>query len=232
MPTGGLALFIFASEDGVITAWNTGTTARVVADRSTLNAVYKGIAMASNAGANFLYATNFTGNSVDVFDRTFRYVRSFADPSIPVGFAPFGIQNIGGKLYVTYAKQLAPGNLKDEPGMGNGFVDIFNPDGTVARRFVSSGRLNSPWGVALAPTGFGSFSGDILIGNFGDGFIGAYDPVTGNLIDFLRDANAAPITLDGLWGLVFGAGTRSTTLYFTSGPALETHGLLGMITLR
>jgi len=110
-----------------------------------------------------------------VFDATFTFVKSFTDPTVPAGYAPFGIQAVGSELYVTFAKQLAPDNQDDAPGLGNGYVDIFNPDGTLAKRFASQGNLNSPWAVAVAPTGFGAFSHDLLIGNFGDGRIGAYD---------------------------------------------------------
>jgi uncharacterized protein (TIGR03118 family) len=233
IPGAGAAVFIFAGEDGTIAAWNAtlGTTASLVANRSAAGAVYKGIAMASNGGANFLYLTNFKGNSVDVFDASYNFVRGFTDGTIPAGFAPFGIQNINGNLYVTYAKQLAPDNEDDQAGPGNGFVDVFAPDGTLIRRFASNGSLNSPWGIAVAPAGFGTFAGDILIGNFGDGLIGAYDPNTGALIDILRAPGGAQITLPGLWALVFAPG-GSTTLYFSSGPNDEAHGLVGTLTPR
>jgi uncharacterized protein (TIGR03118 family) len=225
------ALFIFAGEDGTISAWNASTgNAVIVADRSSSGAVYKGLAMASNAGANFLYATNFKQNAVDVFDRTFAFVTSFTDPTVPAGFAPFGIQNIGGLLYVTFAKQLPPNDEQDQPGVGNGFVDIFNPDGSMAKRFASNGQLDSPWGIALAPAGFASASGDILIGNFGDGLIGAYDASTGKFLGTLQDASNTPITIDGLWSLTFGPAATDPTLYFSAGPSGQTHGLLGTIT--
>jgi uncharacterized protein (TIGR03118 family) len=230
IPGAGPALFIFAGEDGTISAWNTSTpAARLVANRSASDAVYKGLAMASSGGANFLYATNFKQNAVDVFDARFQFVRSFTDPGVPAGFAPFGIQNVGGQLYVTFAKQLPPDNEDDEAGAGNGYVDVFNADGTLARRFASNGTLNSPWGVAVAPTGFGSVGGDILIGNFGDGRIGAYDPNTGAFLGLLHDAANAPITIPGLWGLAFGPSAGSTTLYFTAGPNEEADGLLGTL---
>ena len=233
LPATGPATFIFAGEDGTIAAWNAqlpGGSAVIVADRSGTGAVYKGIAMASNGGTNFLYATNFHNNTVDMFDRNFTFVNSFTDTGIPAGFAPFGIANINGLLFVTYAKQLAPDNHDDQAGVGNGFVDVFNPDGTLARRFASNGTLNSPWGIALAPSNFSRFSGDILIGNFGDGLIGAYDPNTGNLVDQLRDSNSNAIKIDGLWGLAFGPFPASTVLYFASGPQAESHGLVGTLT--
>ena len=230
IPGSTKALFIFAGEDGVISAWNAGSNATLVADRSANGAVYKGLALAANGGANFLFATDFKQNGVDVFDATFHFVKSFTDSTVPAGYGPFGIQAIGGQLYVTFAKQLAPDNQDDEAGPGNGYVDVFNPDGTVAKRFATRGNLNSPWAVALAPAGFGGFSRDLLLGNFGDGRIGAYDPTTGGFIDFLRDGTGNPIVIDGLWGLTFGPSADSTALFFTAGPDGEAHGLLGTLT--
>lgn len=231
LSNGSPALFIFAAEDGTISAWNanSGTTASIVSDRSATGAVYKGLATASAGGANFLYATNFHGNSIDVFDKNFAFVKSFNDATVPAGFAPFGIANINGSLYVTFAKQLAPDNTDDEAGVGNGFVDVFNPDGTLVRRFVSQGSLNSPWGVALAPSGFGSLGGDVIIGNFGDGLIGAYDPNTGALVEMLHGVDGAQLTIPGLWQLLFAPG-GGPTLFFSSGPNNETHGLVGTLT--
>jgi len=231
IPSAGAALFIFAGEDGTIAAWNASTTsARVVANRGTANSVYKGIAIGSNAGANFLYLTDFRNNHVDVFDRSFQFVKSFTDPNVPAGYAPFGIANIGGQLFVTFAKQKGPDNEDDDAGVGNGFVDVFNADGSLSKRFASNGHLNSPWAIVQAPSGFGPFSGAILVGNFGDGTIDAYDPSTGGFGDVLRDANANPIAIDGLWGLMFGSGAAATTLYFSAGPSDESHGLVGTLT--
>ena len=232
IPHVGVSLFVFAGEDGTVTAWAPalGTTAQVVANRSANNAVYKGLAVASNDGANFLYLTDFKGGHIDVFDRTFTFVKSFTDSTVPAGYAPFGIANLSGQLFVTFAKQQGPDNEDDAPGAGNGFVDVFNPDGTMSRRFASNGQLNSPWGIAVAPPSFGAFGGDILIGNFGDGRIGAYDPTTGKLVDMMRDSTTKPIVISGLWGLAFGAGANSTKLYFAAGPSGETHGLLGTLT--
>ena len=232
---GSKALFIFSSEDGTISAWNqaAGTNAQVVADRSANDAVYKGLAMATNDGANFLYATNFKGNSIDIFDKNFAYVSSFTDTSVPSGFGPFGIHTINGLLYVTFAKQRGPDNEDDEAGAGNGYVDIFNPDGSLVKRFVSNGRLNSPWAVVAAPADFGSAGGDILIGNFGDGLIGAYDATSGAFRGYLHDSNNASLTIPGLWDLQFGVGSApATSLYFTAGPDDETHGLLGTLTAQ
>jgi uncharacterized protein (TIGR03118 family) len=133
---------------------------------------------------------------------------------------------------VTYAKQLAPDNEDDEAGVGNGFVDVFNADGTLSSRFLSNGHLNSPWAVTIAPSGFGTLAGAVLVGNFGDGLINAYEPSTGAFIDVLRDGTGAPITLDGLWGLIPGPASQSNVLFFSAGPNDETHGLLGTITVR
>lgn len=230
---GPKAAFIFAGEDGTISAWSSGSNAQIVADRSANDAVYKGLALATNNGANFLYATNFKKNAVDIFDKNFKYVSSFTDTSIPAGYGPFGIHTINGQLYVTFAKQRAPDNEDDQAGVGNGFVDIFKPDGTRVKRFVSNGRLNSPWAVAAAPSGFGSAGGDILIGNFGDGLIGAYDPTTGAFRGFLHDSKNLSLAIDGLWDLEFGVGSApATTLFFTAGPNDETHGLLGTLTAK
>ena len=231
---GGPAAFIFVGGDGVISAWNesSGSNAVVVADRSGNGAVYKGIAMGSLNGQNLLFATNFKGNNIDVFDANFQYVASFTDATVPAGYAPFGIQNIGGLIYVTFAKQLAPENEEHEAGPGNGYVDVFNPDGTLARRFASGGPLNAPWAIALAPAGFGTFGGRILIGNSGDGQIGAYDATTGAFVDFLRDANGVAISIDGLWGLTFGPAPAATTLYFAAGPNDGAHGLVGTLVPR
>jgi uncharacterized protein (TIGR03118 family) len=230
IPSSTSAKFIFAGEDGTIAAWNGGTNAVLVADRSGFDAVYKSIAMASDAGNNFLYLTNFKQNQVDVFDASWQFVKSFNDATVPAGFAPFGIHTIGGKLYVTFAKQLGPDNEDDEAGVGNGYVDVFNPDGSLVKRFASTGSLNSPWAVVEAPAGFGPVSGAILIGNFGDGLIGAYDPGTGDFLGFVNGKNHKPLSIEGLWDLTFGPGAASTTLYFSAGPADETHGLLGTLT--
>lgn len=234
IPDVGVAAFIFAGEDGLISAWNSaaGTSARVIASRAAASAVYKGVAIAPNGAQNFLYATDFRNNAIDIYDGNFLYVRSFTDPTIPAGFAPFGIHAIGGKLFVTFAKQRAPDNADDVAGVGNGFVTVFNADGTVSRRFTSNGSLNSPWGVALAPAGFGPFSGAILIGNFGDGRIGAYNAANGGFIDFLRNGVGSPVVIDGLWSLVFGPGTGSLSLYFSAGTSNEAHGLIGKMFQR
>jgi uncharacterized protein (TIGR03118 family) len=233
LPGGNPALFLFAGIDGAITAWNAGTSAQVVVDGTARGAEYIGVAIASNAGANFLYGANFKNNAIDMFDTNFQLVKSFTDPNIPAGYGPFNVQAIGGKLWVAYAQQqAAPNNGEEQTGAGLGFVDIFNADGSLAARFASNGNLNAPWGMTVAPAGFGAFTGDILIGNFGDGRIGVYDPTSGAFIDWLRDVTDNPIVLDGLWGITPGPSTQPASLFFASGPNAETHGLVGKITLR
>lgn len=231
-PALGAATLILAGEDGTISAWNqsAGSSAVLVADRSADGAVYKGIAMGLNGNAMSLYLTNFKQSRIDVFDVGFHFVTSFTDVTIPAGYAPFGIQAIDNQIWVTYAKQHGPDNEDDEAGLGNGFVDVFTPAGALVRRFAEHGTLNSPWGIAVAPTGFGRFGGQILIGNFGDGTIGAYDRSSGGLIEMLRRPGGTVLSISGLWGLAFAPGT--TTLFFSSGPNDESHGLVGTLTTR
>ncbi|HEY2824225.1 MAG TPA: TIGR03118 family protein [Gemmatimonadales bacterium] len=225
----GKALFIFAGEDGTISAWNQTTVdAKLVANRSANGAVYKGLAPAANAGANLLFATNFKANTVDVFDSTFTFVKAFTDPGVPAGFAPFGIASVGGQLYVTFARQKGPDNTDDLAGDGNGYIDVFNPDGTLVKRFASQGSLNSPWGIVQAPSGFGALAGDILVGNFGNGLISAFN-VSGELVGTVGDSTGAPIMLDGLWALTVAPGNTSA-IFFSAGPNSESHGVLGTIT--
>jgi uncharacterized protein (TIGR03118 family) len=235
------ARFLFATEDGTIAGWSPSvdpTRAVLAVDRSTatdpagdVGALYKGLALVNTATGRFLYATNFRSGSVDVFNSNFELVNSFTDPTIPAGFAPFGIHNIGGDLYVTFAKQDAAKH-DDDAGPGHGFVDVFAPNGDLLQRLASRGRLNSPWAVTLAPSTFGAFGGDILVGNFGDGRINAFDPATGQFLGQLRSQHG-PITIPGLWGLRFPTGSLNVTpnaLYFTAGPNHEADGLLGDIT--
>lgn len=196
-------------------------------------AVYKGLALGANATGVFLYTTNFRCATVDVFDVAFQPAAvsgNFKDSQIPVGFAPFGIANVLGNLVVTYAKQDAKKH-DDVANQGNGFVDIFDTDGNLVQRLVRGGVLNSPWGIALAPFNFGKLRGQLLIGNFGDGQINAYNPVSGQLVDEMRNTQGQAIAIDGLWSLIFGGGSASSpgTLYFTAGPQKERHGLFGEI---
>ena len=228
---GNPSKFIFAGEDGIIAAWNAGPAALKVADRSSTDAIYKGLTLGAVGYNNYLYVANFKGQKIDVFDKNFAYVTTmpFSDPNIPSGFGPFNVQNIGGLLYVTYAKLKAPDFEDDQSGPGNGYVDIFNTDGTLVKRFASQGSLNSPWGIVTAPSSFGQFANDILIGNFGDGTINAFD-ATGNFKGQLKDKNDQVISIEGLWGLFFYTNAALgdiNTLYFTAGPFEEDHGLFG-----
>src|SRR6516165_3463064 len=251
-PNGTAAAFIFDTEDGTISAWAGGLTppnqnnAVIAVDNSGSGAVYKGLVVGVNTHGVFLFATNFHAGTIDVFgpptvpggtgsDGLFTSATTdggFTDPDIPPGFAPFGIQNINGNLFVTYALQKQPDKHDDMAGPGNGFVDIFDTDGNLLRRFASRGTLNSPWGVSRASFAFGRFSGDILIGNFGDGKITAFES-DGDVHGLLRDATTnKPLAIDGLWTITLGGGrnSNSDTLYFTAGPDSEMNGLFGTIT--
>jgi len=235
------AKFLFATEDGTIAGWSPAvdaTRAIIAVDRSTATyaagdhgALYKGLALVNTSAGKYLYATNFRFGTVDVFDSDFAMVGSFTDPSLPTGYAPFGIHGIGGKLYVTFAKQDAD-KEDDVAGAGHGFVDVFAPDGALLQRFAARGRLDSPWAVTLAPPTFGEFAGDVLVGNFGDGRINAFDPRTGRHLGQLRSEHG-PLTIPGLWGLGLADDSLNAdrgALYFTAGPNDETDGLFGEIT--
>jgi uncharacterized protein (TIGR03118 family) len=234
------SLFIFATEDGTISAWNPNlpdrTRAVLAVDNSTsaTDAVYKGLAIATNSRGNFLFAANFHAGTVDVFDSNFAPAKldgTFTDPDLPAGFAPFGIRNIDGDLFVTYALQNAEKH-DDVAGLGNGFVDVFDTDGHLIQRFASRGQLNSPWGITRASFDFGPFSGDILIGNFGDGRINVFGP-GGEFLEQLQGTDGKAIEIDGLWSLTFGGASKSDpdTLYFTAGPNEEMNGLFGSVAL-
>ena len=237
-PNGAPALFLFATEDGTIAAWNLsdGMTAELPVDNSASGAVYKGLAIGANAAGAFLYATNFHAGTVDVFDTNFAPATlsgSFKDPNLPAGYAPFGIREISGNLFVTFALQKPPDNHDDLAGPGHGFVDVFDTNGNLIERFASRGKLNSPWGIAVAPYNFGSVSTDVLIGNFGDGKINAFT-VNGDFQGQLRDPSNNKIVIDGLWALQFGGAANSDpgTLFFTSGPNSESDGLFGSLTAQ
>jgi uncharacterized protein (TIGR03118 family) len=235
---GAASNFIFATEDGTISARTTGTTVTLEVDNSGSGAVYKGLALGNNGTANFLYAANFNSGNIDVFNASFApttLAGNFTDPTLPSGYAPFNVDNIGGVLYVTYALQDAAKH-DDVAGLGNGYVDEFDTNGNFIGRLISNGPLDSPWGLALAPADFGTFSNDLLVGNFGNGMINAFNPSTGVLLGDLTDASGDPIVDQGLWGLAFGNGSGSgatNTLYFTAGiPGtgnVEDHGLFGDI---
>ena len=254
--TGTASKFIFSSEDGIISAWSSGASAKVVVDHSSTSAVYKGLALAFDGTQYFIYATNFRGGKVEAYDQQFHFdsTKVFSDPAIPAGFAPFNIQNIDGKLFVTYAKQKEPDHMDDQSGPGNGYVDIFGTDGKLLHRFASQGNLNSPWGITKAPDeGNGDAEGAVYIGNFGDGHINIFD-MDGRFIRQLSDSTGQPMTIRGLWGLMFreesvqnnkpgnhfgwdkkgrheGTGGEDTIslLYFTAGPNDESDGIFGYL---
>ncbi|QRN98787.1 TIGR03118 family protein [Archangium violaceum] len=235
----GPSRFIFASENGSISGWSPAvdlTHAILVVDNSRSGAVYKGLALAGTGTGLFLYATDFRNGKIDVFNSAFAPVTlpgAFADPSIPRGFAPFGIQNINGSLYVTYAKQ-DEDKEDDVAGRGLGFINVFDANGRLIKRLTSRGKLNAPWGLALAPASFGKFANRLLVGNFGDGLINVYDPVTGHWEGRLERPDGSHVRIDGLWGLSFGNGVLNQptdTLFFTAGPEDEEHGLYGRLDL-
>jgi uncharacterized protein (TIGR03118 family) len=239
------ALFIFDGEGGLISAWaqDSGAAAVTAYDDGIINgpnhAVYKGLAIGAVGGATYLYATDLHNNKVDVFDTNFSKPAAmqgkFVDPNLPSGFAPFGITALNGQLYVTFAKQDSA--MHDEiTGIGLGYVDIFDFSGNLINQFASAGALNAPWGIAIAPAGFGSLQGDLLIGNFGDGTINIFSPNGMSLATFkgaLMAGSGQPLTLPGLWALTFGNGDADkpvTKLFYTAGFASQTDGVFGSIT--
>jgi uncharacterized protein (TIGR03118 family) len=238
--------FIFDSEDGTVSAWNGGTTS-VVKATSPDGAIYKGLAIGSvtsgGTTSNYLYAADFHHARIDVYNGSFAlqsWTGAFVDPGIPAGYAPFGIQNIGGHIFVTYAKQDA--DAEDEiAGPGFGFVSKFGTDGSFEGRVASGGDLNAPWGLAWAPSSWERFGGHLLVGNFGDGRINGYRWADGTweARGHLKDSSHRPIVIDGLWGIGFGNNTGTnnggagptSTLFFAAGPDDEAHGLFGSITM-
>jgi uncharacterized protein (TIGR03118 family) len=251
------AAVLFSTEDGTIAGFNSAvdpSQAIIAADQSGNGAVYKLLAMGQAGGANYLYATNFHNGTVDVFDKNFArhtfFASQFTDPNTPAGFAPFGIKNINGILFVTYAKQKPPDNHDDQEGPGNGFIDEFDTSGHFLKRFASGTAaggtltaLNSPIGMTIAPAGFGKFGGDLLVGNFGDSHVSAFNLKTGRFLGQLEGTNGQPLVLNGgvnspphdtkgLWGIAFGngqGGAGKQTLFFASGPNDETDGVFGMV---
>ncbi|HTQ10222.1 MAG TPA: TIGR03118 family protein [Fimbriimonadaceae bacterium] len=224
----GVAKFLFASEGGSIYGWSPSVSANAVlgVDMSQYGASYKGLALAND----HLYAANFARNGVDMFDSSFNYVGSFTDNMTDPGYAPFNVQTIGSNLFVTFAEVGPTGDEID--GLGLGYVDEFDTSGHLIMRIASHGVLNAPWGLAMAPSNFGAFSNDLLVGNFGDGWINAFNPTTGAFLGSLTDTHGDPIAIDGLWGIAFGNGadgTQTNSLYFASGPDGEAHGLVGKL---
>ena len=248
------ARFIFATEDGTIVGWNpdvnpkgftgtAGTFGIIAVDNSGNNftvppssatgAVYKGLAIATDSnGQTRLYVTNFRSGMVEMYDGNFHQITSFTDPNLPESYAPFNIVPINGELFVTFAVQNAEKH-DDVAGQSHGIVDVFDLDGTFRQRFAQHDQLNSPWGVALAPTGFGELGGALWIGNFGNGHINAFDPDSGKFLGKVRDHKGKAILIDGLWTITFGSnngnGGAANTLYFTAGPNGETDGLFGSL---
>ncbi len=229
--------WIVDTEDGTITVLQ-GNQTVIKVDNSAAGAVYKGLAIGTNATGPFIYAANFNAGTIDVYDSNYAKATlagSFSDPMVPAGFAPFNIQNLAGRLYVAYAKQNA-GKNNDVAGPGNGYVAVFDTDGNLVAHLISGGTLNSPWGLAIAPPSYGEFANALLVGNFRDGKINAFDPNSGKLLGTLQDPSGAPIVNIGLWALQFGAGSAGfpSTLYFTAGisagAGIQAHGLFGSIT--
>ena len=227
------AFFVFDTEDGLIAAWapkvSLGSAITVV-DQSNgdgSGAVFKGLAISHRGDTDDarLFAADFRDNKVETFDSNFHPIGSFTDPTVPAGFAPFDVQVLDHKLYVTFAKQ-QPGGHDDDAGPGNGFVDVFNLNGQLEKRLVSGGVLNSPWGLAIAPDSFGKFAGALLVGNFGDGKINAFDIHTGKFLGTLTNAANQQLTIDGLWAMIPGSDGAEI---FSSGPNGEMDGLVGVI---
>ncbi len=227
--------FIFAGEDGIISAWTSGSAAVIAANRSAHNSVYKGLAMGELNHAHYIYAADFHNSKIDVFDTHFNYKPNIhlQDPGIPAGWGPFNIYSLDDKLIVSYAKQKPPENVDDDPGPGHGFIDIYRTDGTLVRRFASHGALNSPWGIAVSSEESDNDGGNILIGNFGDGSINMYDR-NGSFRGPVKDNHGQPVTIEGLWAITFIRDNDSDhgKLYFTAGPDGEDHGLFGFLRLR
>lgn len=240
-PSGsGPALFLFDSESGQLTAWNpaadpvssSGASTGTV-EYSSPTAVYKGLTIATSDAGTFLYGANFHDGTVDVFNSQFQLTPSpggFHDPSLPAGYAPFGIQALHNLIYVTYAEQNATAH-DDVAGQGHGFVDVYTTDGFLVGRLASRGQLNSPWGLAIAPSSFGPFAGMLLVGNFGSGRIDVFNPFNGHYLGQLDDSHGRPIVIDDLWSLKVGTATTggTQTVLFSAGINDEHDGLIGSL---
>lgn len=235
--SGHQASFAFCSQDGVISGWASAvdaTHARVLLDNSAKNAVYQGCAAATPAGGTpQMYLANFNSGKVEVYDQTMAPITTaaFANPAIPAGYAPYNVQVISGKVYVAYAQQDSA-KKNAVPGAGNGYVAVYDLSGNLLGPTISGGNLNAPWGMAIAPQTFGDFGGALLVGNFGDGKINAYNAASGAPMGALNGVNGSPIVINGLWSLMVGGGAKgmdNSAIYFTAGPGNQTHGLLGSI---
>ena len=224
--------FLFDTEDGIIANWTGQANAVVAVDNSPNGAVYKGLALLTNSNGTFLLAANFNSGKIDVFDRNFNATTltgTFTDPNLPAGYAPHGVHVINNAVYVAYAMQ---DSAKHDPttGAGLGIVDVFDTEGNFTKTFASAGTLNAPWGVVMTSASFGAFSSDIIVGNFGDGTMNAFDP-TGKFLGQLTNSAGTVITNPGLWDMVFGAGGTGdpNTMYFTAGGANQTSGLFATL---
>jgi uncharacterized protein (TIGR03118 family) len=240
----GRSQFLFATQLGIISGWNSGVPPPPPSTHAqiggTADAVYTGLAfgqvVTAQGTSNYLYAADLEHGHIDVYDKDFHIVTldgTFSDPNIPNSYSTFNIQNLGGKLYVTYAQQ-SHKEPDEETDRGSGFVDVFDTSGHLLQRLIMGNHLNAPWGMALAPANFGSFSGALIVGNFGNGHLQAFDPTDGKFLGQLKDEDGGPITIDGLWGIAFGNGTAAgdrNALYFAAGPDGETHGLFGSLRL-
>jgi len=235
----GPALFIFDGTGGTISAWSAGATATTEFDGSSQGDAFTGLGIYTQpSNATFLLAADFAHGVVDVFDSNFKlnttaFPGGFTDPNLPAGYAPFGVQTIGNLIYVSYAKQ-PPGPGPEVDGPGLGLVDVFDGTGKLVKQLVPvGGALNAPWGMAMAPAGFGPFGGDLLVGNFGDGRINVFDPNTGQMLGTLTDGlTNTPVHIPGLWGMAFGNGALNqsdTTLYYAAAPDMKTQGIYGSI---
>jgi uncharacterized protein (TIGR03118 family) len=229
-------LFMFVSEDGTISGWRSalGTTAETLVAGSAEN-VYKGVAFGTIGGSSYLYGANFRTGAIDVEKGSAAAPSlsgTFTDPNLPSGYAPFNVQNLGGTLYVTYAQQDAAKH-DEVAGAGLGLVDSYDLQGHLLGRVATAGTLNAPWGLAIAPGSFGAMAGALLVGNFGDGHISAYDPATHAFLGQVQDAAGGPLDIDGLWAISPGngaSGGSNSLLYFTAGPDDESHGIFGVLT--
>ena len=222
----GGAIFLFVTEDGAIETWKGGTTAAIAVDNSADGAIYKGMALATHQDQPRLFATNFGQGRVEMYDADFTHIGDFTDPALPAGYTPFNVQALAGQIYVTFAKR--KGDADDETsGPHLGYVDVFDTAGHLIKQLVAKDDLNAPWGLMIAPKGFGGFEGDLLVGNFGDGHINVYDRTTGAHLGMLKNAGGDPIAIEGLWGLA--PGPKSSVV-FSAGPNDEANGLLGTIT--
>jgi uncharacterized protein (TIGR03118 family) len=229
----GTSLFIFVTLDGRIIGWSPQVDpadAIVAVDNSGSGASYTGAAMATREGHPLLFVANFASGAIDVYDARFHSAGSFTDPTVPANYAPFGIANVGGRVFVTFVPR-DPTTGDEQTGAGHGLIDVFESTGAQMSRLATGGELNAPWGMVTAPDGFGPFSNKLLVGNFGDGRILAFGH-DGGFLGALTDNSGQPIVIEGLWGLLFGNGGNGgdpEDLYFTAGPGDEKQGLFGEI---